>query len=392
MNNFVLFQFGGDIVSWIVYLVFFMVFFLFYQRIMVTQMMWKLEKSAKDLERMTENSKIFLIKEITKKPDKKTKASMNRIYEFFIITPVSLDPYGIVKKFDHIIRDERDKFSYFIKDIAPDMHPEKRASIEMGIAAGITLNQISKVVRHYVELIRKTKSVQIAMMLQMQMPLVERIAQSMYKGSQALSRGQPIGDGIGPMVTTHLIGAKEAKDVGEEMVSLKTTLYGRTVIIMKARGPGGRIGYPGRAIQNAVKNNKIDRMITIDAAAKLEGERTGSVAEGVGVAMGGPGVERSYMEDLAVTSSIPLDSIIVKMSQEEAITPMRKAIKDAVPEVKEALKRAMERTKKTDTVLILGVGNTSGIGNSSKDLKKVEAWVDKYERKMKEKKKKEKGD
>ena len=355
---------------------------------MVSQIMWKIERTAKNLEKMTENSKTFLEKEISKKPSKKIKSAINRFYEFFLITPISLDPSGIVKKFDHIITNERDTFTYFIKQLAPDMHPEKRASIEMGIAAGMTLNQISKIVRHYVELIRKTKSMQIAMILQMQLPLIEMIAKSMYKGSQALSRGQPIGDGIGPMIVASLMGAKKVKNIGDEIVMAKIKLYGRNVILLKAKGPGGRIGYPGKAVQNVLKENKISRLLTIDAAAKLEGEKTGSVAEGVGVAMGGPGVERSYIEDIIVNMKIPIDSIIVKMSQEEAITPMRKAIKDAIPEVRESIKRVFERTKRNETILLLGVGNTSGIGNSSEDLKKVDKWIERYERKLKEKKKK----
>ncbi|MFH1444893.1 MAG: DUF1512 family protein [Nanoarchaeota archaeon] len=391
MDGLVLLQFGGDsIISWVIWIIFFMVFFLFYPRLMITQIMYKIEKTVKNLEKMTENSKNFLEKEISKKPNKRVRTSLNRFYEFFLITPISLDPAGVVKKFDHIIMNERNKFQYFIKQLAPDMHPEKRTSIEMGIAAGIALNQITKIVRHYVELIKKTKSVQIAMILQMQLPLIERLAKSMYKGSQALARGQPVGDGIGPMVVANLIGTKKAKKIGEEMVMAKIKLYGRNITVIKASGPGGRIGYPGKAIQTIMKRNKIDLLITVDAAAKLEGERTGDVAEGVGVAMGGPGVERSYIEDVVSKMNIPIDSIIVKMSPEEAITPMRKAVKDSIPEVKEAIKRSLEMTKRNDNILLLGVGNTSGIGDSSKDLKKVESWVDKYERKIQEKKKRKK--
>jgi hypothetical protein len=53
--------------------------------------------------------------------------------------------------------------------------------------------------------------------------------------------------------------------------------------------------------------------------------------------MGGPGTERFYIEDAIVKKNIPVDSIIVKMSNEEAITPMRKSIKDALPAVKESI-------------------------------------------------------
>ncbi len=80
------------------------------------------------------------------------------------------------------------------------MDSEKKANIQMGLAGGITVHEISKIVRHYVELVRQTKNIQIAMVLQMQLPMIEKIAKAMYKGTKALSKGEPIGDGLGPLV------------------------------------------------------------------------------------------------------------------------------------------------------------------------------------------------
>jgi len=78
------------------------------------------------------------------------------------------------------------------------------------------------------------------------------------------------------------------------------------------------------------------------------------------------------------------------MSQEEAIMPMRKAVKDALPKVRQSLKRSLERTKKGETVIVVGVGNTSGVGNSGRTVKEVSDWIDRYERKYSEMKKKRK--
>jgi hypothetical protein len=296
-----------------------------------------------------------------------------------------------VSKVDHVIRGEKDRFTYFVKQIAPELDPEERANIEMGLAGGITVHEIAKIVRHYVEMVRKTKNIQIAMVLQMQLPMVERIAKAMFKGTESLSKGEPIGDGLGPLVVADMAGKNGWKEVEEDIIASETKMNGRNIILLKARGPGGRIGYPGKAVAKVVAQKKIVRIITIDAAAKLEGEKTGSLAEGVGVAMGGPGTERFYIEDIVVKKNIPVDSIIVKMSNEEAITPMRKAIKDAIPEVNESIKRSLERTKAGDTVLIVGVGNTSGVGNSSKDAQAVKDWVEKYEKDLKTRQKEKKG-
>jgi len=384
-----LFQMGNETWwSWILWLVFFMVFFLFYPRIMTSQIMWKLERSAKMLEDMSAKSKAFILKSMATKPTGSMKESVDRFFEFFVIEPVSTDPFGVMRKIEHLMQEQRDRFVYFVKQNAADADSERRACLEMGLAGGITMHMIAKIVRHYVELVRKTKSVQIAMILQMQLPMIERMAKAIYKGTQAMTKGQPIGDGIGPMVAANMMD-KRPKEIEEDVLMTTKKISGRTAYVLKATGPGGRLGRPGKAVDKLVRKHRIDRIIAIDAAAKLEGEKTGSVAEGVGVAMGGPGVERSYIENIAVKKGIPLDSIIVKMSQEEAITPMRKAIKDAVPTVNESIKRVIARTKKGGKVIIVGVGNTSGVGNDPKAVKEASAWIDKYDRIQKLKKKKE---
>jgi len=385
----ILFQLiGGDSpLSIIIWITFMVIFFLFYPRIMLSQIMWRLEKSARELEMMSDKSKKIVIKAISKSPDKKISDSVSRFFEFFMISPVAMDPYGVVGKLDHLIKTQHDRFSYFVRQVAPSLDRERQASIEMGLAGGITVHEIAKIVRHYVEMIKQTKSIQIAMILQMQLPLIEKIAKGMFKGTGALTEGKPIGDGLGPLVASELIGDKKTREIEEGILMAETVIEGRHAFVLKAKGPGGRIGYPGKAVKKLMDKTKIARVITVDAAAKLEGEKLGSIAEGVGVAMGGPGVERSYIEDVVVKKNIPLDSIVVKMSPEQAIEPMRKAIKDSVPEVMNSIKRSMERTKKGDNVVILGVGNSSGIGNSKKDIKAAKDWVDSYERKLKAHKK-----
>lgn len=387
--TYVMSQLGGsDPLFNILYFILFIGFFFFYPRLMLSQIMFKLERTANDLEDMSARSKQFLIHEVSRKPDKSLKESINRFFEFFVIAPADLDPAGLVKRFDHIITHERTRFNHFVRQIAPAMTSEQQANLSMGLAGGMTLHQVAKIVRHYVELIRKTKSYQIAVILQMQMPMVERMAKSLYSGTKALARGNPIGDGLGPLVVATLIGSRKVKETEDEIVMARVPRNGRTLVVLKAKGPGGRIGTPGKAVQKVVNTVAIAKIISIDAAAKLEGEKTGSIAEGVGVAMGGPGVERSYIEAIAVEQGIPLDSIIVKMSQEEAITPMKKEIKDAVAEVMASLDRSLETTRKGSTVVVVGVGNTSGVGNSAQHARAAEEWVNAYHRKMQARKKK----
>ena len=383
--NIQFFQFGTEgPFSFLIFIIFWIIFFFFYPRLMLSQIMWKLEKTANDLEVMSRKSKRFILSEISKKPTKQLKDSVNRFFNFFMIQPVAMDPYGVVKKFDHIIQGQREKFRYFVRQVAPTADEEKQANLRMGLAGGITLNEISKIVRHYVEIIRQTKSFQIAMILQMQLPLIEKIAKAVFEGTKSLTKGEPIGDGFGPYAAASFMRGR-ITEIEDNILMAKARMENRDVFVLKAKGPGGRLGRPGKAVEKIVKNHKIAKVITIDAAAKLEGEKTGSIAEGVGVAMGGPGVERSYIEDVVTAKNIPLDSIVVKMGQEEAIMPMKKEVKDALPQVKESVVQCIKATQHAGAILIVGVGNTSGVGNSAQEIKKTGQWVEEHHKKMKAK-------
>ncbi|RLJ07909.1 MAG: DUF1512 domain-containing protein [Candidatus Aenigmatarchaeota archaeon] len=377
------FQWSGDAWSWIIWFIFLAVFFMIYPRLMISQIMWRIDRTAKELEDLSEEAKGFIIRKISERPDRRLKEAINRFFEFFIIQPVSLDPFGLVKKLEHILKEEERRFKWFVDQVMPRADQEKKACIRMGLAGGITLYDLAKIVRHYVELVRKTKNIQIALILQMQLPQIEKLARALFRGTKALTLGIPIGDGIGPLVGAKLIGRKKPKEYEEDVIGTEIEIDKKHVIVLRAKGPGGRTGHPERAIEKIVKKRKISKIITIDAAAKLEGEKTGAVAEGVGVAFGGSGVERSRIEDLAVKYDIPLDSIVVKMSAEEAIMPMKKAVADAVPRVLEAVRRALADVK--GLAVIVCVGNSSGIGNTEAELEKTYRLIQKYGREKKKK-------
>jgi hypothetical protein len=374
--------FGEGIWGQLISLIMFLIFIFFYSRIMVQQILFKLEKSAQLLESMSSKAKKTVLKKISKKPNRALKKRISSFLEFFAIAPVSLDPYGLVKKLEHIVDLEKSRFKYFVKQVAPNLDSEKRSNVMMGLSGAITLYQLTKLVRHFVELIKKTKSINLAMLLQMQLPLIERLARALLNGTEALSNGWPVGDTIGAYVASNLIGNSKIKEVDDETIVCRKKYKKRDVIIIKAKGPGGRTGNPGRVAEKFSKKENIAKIITIDAAMKLEGEKTGTIAEGIGVAIGGVGVEKSYIENVAVKRNIPLDSIIIKMSQEEAITPMKKDVLNSVPNVMKALDESIERTEEKGNIIIVGVGNTSGVGNNKKEIERAKEIIKKNIRKM----------
>jgi hypothetical protein len=155
------------------------------------------------------------------------------------------------------------------------------------------------------------------------------------------------------------------RKIAKEIVMAKVPIEGRTAYVLKADGPGGNIGKPGDAMKQIIEENKgkISTIIAIDAAQKLEGEKPGDVAEGIGVAIGGPGIERYKVEESVLKHKIPVNAVIIKEDIGDAVSPMRKEIFDAAEVAIERIKRILlERTKKGDSVIIAGIGNTIGIG------------------------------
>jgi hypothetical protein len=135
--------------------------------------------------------------------------------------------------------------------------------------------------------------------------------------------------------------------------------------VIKAEGPGGNVGKPGDAIKEVIDENdgKIASVVMIDAALKLEGEELGEVAEGVGAAIGGPGVDQFKIEESLVKYHIPINAIIIKEDIGDAVSPMRKEVFDSMDKVIERIKHVvLDRTKEGDKVIIAGIGNTIGIG------------------------------
>jgi hypothetical protein len=354
---------------------------------MFEQTRLKLERDAIEIEGMANKARSYVFKLVPKKKPKTIK-NIKNFMEFFAVPPIGTDPYGIMRKIDMLIRNSENRFKYFVKQIAPGISEKKQMNIKSALAGAMTAHQIAKIVRHYVELIKKYKMFQMGMVIQMQIPLIKSIAKASMHATHAFAEEIAIGDGIGALVAANLIKGKPRTFKNEEFVVYKTKINNRNVLIAKADGPGATTGQPGKFFLKLIKNNRISRIITIDAGMKLEGEKPGTVAEGVGIAMGGSGVDRYEMEEIAVKKNLPLDAVAIKVSAEEALMPMRKEILNSVPTAIEAVQNAVARAGKRENILIMGIGNTCGVGNDIREAKQSEEKMRKFIRKHAKKKKK----
>jgi len=360
----------GDTISQIISMLFYVVFivFLFYgQRIQMYVMIREVEGSLYKLKYIRDEGRktaIETIKEIGK-PETDPSARVDRYLEYFTISPQTMDPAGIVYKLDHIldVRDTRLKDE--VKLMAPAVDEVQTNNLENTLEAAMALNYIYKVVRHYYIQGKKTLSLYTIMQLQMILRLVMKEAEAYANALKAFAYGQPIGDGAGPLLAARLMHGYETRKVPKDCVVATVPIEGRTAFIIKAEGPGGNVGKPGDAVKAVIDENKgnIASVVMIDAGLKLEGEGVGEVAEGIGAAIGGPGVDQFKIEESIAQYHIPINAVIVKEDIGDAVSPMRKEISDAIDKAIERVKGViLERTKEGDKVIIVGVGNTIGIG------------------------------
>ncbi|NOZ59751.1 MAG: DUF1512 domain-containing protein [Euryarchaeota archaeon] len=353
---------------------------LIYPRYLFYRMVADMEEVAETLENYAGEAADIVTRICMEKGSLRTgiKDRVKEALEFFLIPPVDLDPYGILRKLEHLFDKAEDRLNALACELSPGCSPVWRANIVALLKGGIGINTLAKVVRHYVELVKKTNNLQLAMLFQMNLPIIRKIADAHMAGIRAISRGEPIGDSVGPLVAARLMRG-QVREIARDVVYSEETIAGRRVFVVKARGPGANLGKLGDAVKRLAEAHEVSKIITVDASLKMEGEPTGKVSQGVGAAIGDPGPEKAKIEEAAVARNIPLEAIAIKMSIEEAISPMPEEVYRAVPEAIRRVEESVAALPEGSAAILVGVGNTCGIGNSRAEVEEV-----KYTRREKE--------
>ena len=299
--------------------------------------------------------------------DEELEKRLDAILDYFYIPPEAMDPAGVVYKLEHILEIGENRFEDQVAALVKtdDVHRIKTLTNLVEVARA--MNLIYRIVRHYYLLGRRTSNYFLAIQIQMMLPMIMELAEAYRQASFAFYNGQPIGDGAGVLVAAKL--AREIKAVTVDESVKDTTVMlgeweGRKVYIVRARGPGGTVGRPGEAVKKVIEmEGRVDTVITIDAALKLEGEETGKIAEGAGVAIGGPGIDKFKIETIAKEKNVSLYAIAIFQSISEAITPMRESISKATDQALEKVKEIIRKyVPEKGVVVVAGIGNTVGIG------------------------------
>lgn len=356
----------NTMISLLMYLSFILLM-LFGQKVQVRLILLEIDGVVKRLEYMRNEAKLLTIKTLKEigKPKEDPTPELNMMLEHFVISPEGMDPAGLVWKLDHVLNVRDMKFKDDVRRIAPEADESQVNNLENLIEASQAMNTIYRIVRHFYLLGKRTSSFYIILQIQMVLPLIMQEAEALIAATKAFSQGQPIGDGAGALVAAKLMRGKDKRKIERDIVVAETMIEGRRVIPLKAEGPGGNVGRPGDAMRRIIEENngKIAMVVMVDAALKLEGDKTGDVSEGIGAAIGGPGTERFKIEEEALKHKIPVYAIIIKESIMDAIAPMKKDISEAAELTVARIKKLiLDRTKEGETVVVAGIGNTVGIG------------------------------
>jgi len=341
------------------------ILFVFYgQRIQLYITSGEIKKAIKKLDGYREESRNELIDYVTKnlKPKDGSIKKIDRFLDHFTIMPVDMDPNGIVDKVRHTVRSREDYTREHVKLLCTGISDLELTKVQTLLEIASSLQMIYKIVNHMYLTAKKQKNYPLILPLQMILPFIMEQAEAMKDAIPAFKAGQPVGDGIGPMVVGKMMLDSEKETIAFQTVLAKTEFENRTLFLLKAEGPGSTVGRPADALETIVSRNKLDVIIMIDAALKMEGEDSASVAQGFGAAIGGIGVDRFQIEAIATNNNIPVFSIVVKQSVKEAITLMTKEIANQANDVSsQVYEMIQENTKQGQSVLIIGVGNTAGV-------------------------------
>ena len=341
------------------------ILFVFYgQQIQLFVTSREIKKEIKKLNGFRDESRTELIAYV--KNNLKTKndpiKKIDRFIDYFTIMPVDMDPNGIVEKVRHTVRSREDYTREHVKILSPEMTDIELSKVQTLLEIASSLQMIYKIVNHMFLTAKKQNNYPLILPLQMILPFVMEQAEAMREAIPAFRTCQPVGDGIGPMVVGKMMLNHQKETVAFQTSLAKIDFEDRKIFLLKAEGPGSTVGRPADGLERIVSENKIDVIMMVDAALKMEGEDSASIAQGFGAAIGGIGTERFQIEAIATVKNIPIFSIVVKQSVKEAITLMTKDIADTADDVHTQVNEMIrENSVPGQSIVIIGVGNTSGV-------------------------------
>ena len=338
-----------------------LILFVFYgQRIQLYITSGEIQKSIRELDSLRAAARAELLAYVRGLTGGDHKEMLDRHISGFAVMPVGIDPAGLVGKMRHVLRSREDAARRSIESVG-GMGGVEAERAQTLLEAASALRAAYMAVNHMFLTAKRQRNYPLILPLQMVLPSVMEEARALRAGIPAFRRGQPVGDGIGPLVVARMMRGLEKTEPAPQTSMAATRMDGRRVLLLKARGPGPTVGRLDEAVAAALEGG-VDAVVTVDAALRYEGQESAQVEEGFGVAMGGSGAERFAIEEAAAKAGVPVLAVVVRQSVREAVTLMTREIAESARETGERVRQAVSRgAGPGKTVLVVGVGNTSGV-------------------------------
>lgn len=347
----------------ILMVILFFIYIVWGQRIQSYVIMREIEFALGRLLLMKEEAKKITLERFKKyNPQIDPTPLVERMMDYMTLEPVSMDPAGIVPKWDHLLKITDNRVRSEVEAAVATAPLPNRRNLAMVLEISSDLNMWYRIIKHYHILAKRTGNPILIFQLQALLPDVLMQADAEMGGLYAFAYGHPIGDGIGELVAAQLIYPDETHNIAQDMVCVEKEIQSRKVTILKGEGPGGTVGYPGDAVQAVMNQKNFDLVVMIDALVKLEGDKSGTMVEATGAAIGGIGTERYKIEEIVSKKQVTMYGVFIEMSYKECITPLTEALFKSAEKATERVKQIIsEKVPEGGNALVVGVGNAVGV-------------------------------
>lgn len=312
--------------------------------------------------------------------DQDIKEFILEMLEFFVIPPSEIKN-DIYQKSIFLISQQERRYYELIQSFLPSIVEIELHQIASLLLTTTEINNILKKFRHHLIIKEKTNSYFYILQTASEITQTMIQARTYRLLMDSLLLGYPIGDAIGPVAIKQIVSTFDPdfdfqsdnfQIINKEFYCQKIHFEGRNVYCLRAKGPESRVGNPGKAIKTVFQQcmeekQTLKMIISIDAYSKLEVEKSGTIAQGLGVAVGSDSksfFDKYEIEDLAINNEpkINLEAIICRESLEEAVLPMSEEIEAAIPKIIRLLKQIIRtQTQPDETLIVIGIGNALGV-------------------------------
>ena len=237
-TNFDLVEFfgiGDDFLSEMMMLVWIIpiIIFVFYgQRIQLIISSNDIKKDISKLEEFKNDSRRKLIDYVknTLKPKDDPIKKIDSFLEYFTIMPVDLDPNGIIPKINHLVHSREDFTRLQVRSLFTEISDFEMSKVHNLLEIVTTLQLFHKITRHLYLTAKKQKNFPLILPLQMMIPFIMEEANALKYAVDSMKNGQPMGDGIGPMVVGEMMLTTSKQNAAFETVWSKSEYEGLSLI------------------------------------------------------------------------------------------------------------------------------------------------------------------